>query len=319
MISAYLLANFGGPRNTQDCQAFLTSLLTDPDVTGGMLPSAIHKYLFTFIAKKRTKKVIPFYEAIGGRSPIYQDTESLAKILSSYLHAPVIPFHRYLEDTHTATIRKLEAFKNLRVLGVPLFPHFTYAVTGSIVRCIHKYLPEANISWIAHFGNHPAFLSCIIDHIRKFLQSHDIPEDNCCLLFSAHGLPVKYIRKGDPYSQQCEHSFLAISQQLHPIETHLCYQSKFGFGKWLSPATQTICATLATSKKYVLIVPFGFTSEHIETLYEIEKEYLPILRQRGYVALRIPTIYNSVHWGETLATIIQNSPHTAYPELIKSS
>lgn len=319
MISAYLLANFGGPRHIQDCETFLTTLLTDPDVTRDRLPSALHKHLFTFIAKKRTKKVIPLYKAIGGHSPIYQDTETLANRLSSYLHTPVIPFHRYLPDTHAATMHRLMTFKNSPIVGVPLFPHFTYSVTGSIVRCVHKYLPEANISWIAHFGNHPEFLSCTVNHIRTFLQLHDIPENDCCLLFSSHGLPVKYIQKGDPYRQQCELSFHAISQHLHPIETHLCYQSKFGWGTWLSPATQTVCATLKTEKKYVLIVPFGFTSEHIETLYEIEKDYLPILTKRRYVALRVPTIYHSTHWVKTLATIMQNSTYMQHVKLIKSS
>lgn len=319
MISAYLLANFGGPRHVRDCEAFLTALLTDPDVTGTWLPQPIHTRLFTFIAKQRAKKVLPLYQAIGGCSPIYQDTETLAKMLSSHLHAPVISFHRYLPDTHEDTLHKLMPWSNSQIVGIPLFPHFTYAVTGSIVRCIHKYLPKANISWIAHFGSHPEFLACIVNHIRSFLQSCNIPEDSCCLLFSSHGLPLKYIRQGDPYRQQCVDSFHAISQQLQPMETHLCYQSKFGFGEWLSPSTKTVCETLKTDKKYVLIIPFGFTSEHIETLYEIEKEYLPILNQRGYFALRVPTIYASTHWVETLAAIVRNSTYVRHTQLIKSS
>ncbi|WP_348663681.1 ferrochelatase [Chlamydia vaughanii] len=318
MVSAYLLANFGGPRQSSDIEVFLTSLLTDSDVTGGSLPSFIHKRLFTLIAKRRTHKVIPFYNCIGGFSPIYQDTESLAKTLSSYLDKPVITFHRYLPDTHRKTIQQLEAFQDAPIVGVPLFPHFTYAVTGSIVRFVYKHLPSLNISWISNFGNHPQFISCMIDHIQQFLQFHDIPEDNCCLLFSAHGLPMKYIHQGDPYNTQCEKSFEAISERLSNIETHLCYQSKFGPGKWLTPSTKKMCETLNTNKKYVLIVPFGFTSDHIETLYEIEKEYLSILTGRNYHALRIPTIYQSPNWVASLATIIQSSPHKEKLGLIKS-
>lgn len=99
---------------------FLTSLLTDRDVTGGFLPSFIHKRLFSFIAKKRTPKVLPQYNCIGGFSPIYEDTEALAKTLSSHLDAPVITFHRYLPDTHQQTIQQL------KTLGIVLLLAFLY-------------------------------------------------------------------------------------------------------------------------------------------------------------------------------------------------
>ncbi|MEF9496671.1 ferrochelatase [Chlamydia sp. 04-14] len=318
MVSAYLLANFGGPRHSNDIEVFLTSLLTDRDVTGGFLPSFIHKRLFSFIAKKRTPKVLPQYNCIGGFSPIYRDTESLAETLSVHLDTPVITFHRYLPDTHEHTIQQLKALGDCPIVGVPLFPHFTYAVTGSIVRFIHNQLPSLDISWVPHFGSHPQFISCMIDHILKFLQSHDIPINDCCLLFSAHGLPMRYVNKGDPYDIQCEKSFKAISARLENIETHLCYQSKFGPGKWLTPSTKDTCARLNTDKKYVLIVPFGFTSDHIETLYEIEKEYISILIERKYHALRVPAIYESPQWVESLATIIQSTPHVEKKSLIKS-
>ncbi|ASD30326.1 ferrochelatase [Chlamydia abortus] len=318
MVSTYLLANFGGPRHSHDVEVFLTSLLTDRDVTGGCLPSFLHKRLFSFIAKKRAPKVVPQYNCIGGYSPIYQDTEALAKTLSSHLDAPVITFHRYLPDTHSQTIQQLKTLGDLPVVGVPLFPHFTYAVTGSIVRFIHNHLPSLNISWVAHFGNHPQFISCMIDHILEFLQSHDIPTHDCCLLFSAHGLPMRYVNKGDPYNVQCEKSFAAISERLPNIETFLCYQSKFGLGKWLTPSTKEVCKTLKTNKKYVLIVPFGFTSDHIETLYEIEKEYIAILIDRKYQALRVPAIYQSPQWVQSLATIIQSTRYVEKHSLIKS-
>ncbi|BAE81641.1 ferrochelatase [Chlamydia felis Fe/C-56] len=317
MVSVYLLANFGGPRHASDIEVFLTSLLTDRDVTGKFLPPFIHKRLFSFIAKKRVAKVLPQYNCIGGFSPIYRDTEDLADTLSLYLDAPVITFHRYLPDTHQLTVQRLKAFGDCPVIGVPLFPHFTYSVTGSIVRFIHAHLPLLNISWISHFGNHPQFIFCMIDHILKFLQSHDISIHDCCLLFSAHGLPMRYINKGDPYNKHCEKSFKTISERLPNIETHLCYQSKFGPGRWLTPSTKDVCETLKTDKTYVLIVPFGFTSDHIETLYEIEKEYIPILKAREYRALRVPAIYQSPEWAASLATIIQSTPRAEKESLIK--
>ncbi|EPJ31143.1 ferrochelatase family protein [Chlamydia psittaci 84-8471/1] len=65
-------------------------------------------------------------------------------------------------------------------------------------------------------------------------------------------------------------------------------------------------------------MPFGFTSDHIETLYEIEKEYISILIDRKYQALRIPAIYQSPQWVQSLATIIQSTRHVEKNSLIKS-
>lgn len=315
MTHAYLLANFGGPRHNKDIEAFLTALLTDPDVTGAMLPRFLHKRIFTAIAKRRAPKILPLYDTIGGCSPIYQDTESLAHTLASHLRAPVISFHRYLPDTHALTIEQLSAYPH--IIGIPLFPHFTYAVTGSIVKCVHQYLPHHHIQWIAHFGNHPLFVTAMVNHIRSFLLSQEIAEENCCLLFSAHSLPVRHIRQGDPYQTQCARSFQAISQQLKPIQTCLCYQSKFGVGRWLSPSTRKVCTTLRSDKEYAIIVPFGFTSDHIETLYEIEKEYLPLLTKRKFKALRMPTMHQTPTWGSTLTKIILDSPYARASQLMR--
>lgn len=75
----YLLANFGGPRTSQEIVSFLQALLTDRDVTGGMIPSVLHRPLFSYIAKRRAPHVARQYAYLGGGSPIFQDTERLAQ------------------------------------------------------------------------------------------------------------------------------------------------------------------------------------------------------------------------------------------------
>ncbi|EPP34557.1 ferrochelatase [Chlamydia ibidis] len=319
MRPAYLLANFGGPRHQKDVENFLVSLLTDSCVTGNFLPPSLHKKLFSFIARRRSPKVTLQYLHIGGKSPIYQDTECLAKQLEDRLLCPVIPFHRYLPDTHETTLQSLSRLEeNRQIIGVPMFPHFTYAVTGSIVKFFHTHAKKHNISWIAQFGNHPSYISVMVKHIQQFLLTHEISNKDCCLLFSAHGLPLRYIRNGDPYDMQCEKSFKSLINNLGDMESYLCYQSKFGPGKWLQPSTKHICKTLHTKKRNIIIIPFGFISDHIETLYEIEEEYLPILDKRGYRALRLPAIYSSPLWIDYLIRIITGSPITSYHNLIKT-
>lgn len=318
MPKAYLLANFGGPRSTNDIESFLQALLTDPLVTGNFLSPFLHKKLFSMIAKRRAPKIARHYTRIGGCSPIYRDTENLASQLSIQLRAPVLTFHRYLPDTHASTLQQLnDLSKDYHFDALALFPHFTYSVTGSIIQFLHTHLSKISITWVANFGDHPTFISHTIQHIESFLAAIHVQKKDCCFLFSVHGLPEKYIRAGDPYQKECERSYKKIIQILSPGESILCYQSKFGLGRWLSPSTKHICQTLKTKKPYVIIVPFGFISDHIETLYEIDLLYLPILKKNQYQAFRVPSIYTSSLLISTLVDILRHSKKQSTQELLR--
>ncbi|WP_213318717.1 ferrochelatase [Chlamydiifrater volucris] len=317
MSRVYVLANFGGPRSLDEVEPFLTSLLTDPDVTGKILSEKLTKKLFTWIAKKRTPKVIPQYEAIGGFSPIASDTLKMAHQLQRTFQTPVIPFHRYLPSTHQETLSHLRDSTNQEVIGIPLFPHFTYCVTGSIIKFLSRHLPNIKWRWITNFGSHSSFIQTWISHLKEFFKKNKIPEDDCVLLFSFHGIPESMSKKGDPYASQCLESFGILRKAFPFSTTMLSFQSRFGPFKWLMPYTQKVCQTLISPKKHVAIVPLGFISDHLETLFEIENEYLPTLRERGYKAHRVPAIFESQHWMPALHAIVQTSTQTR-PEQIFS-
>lgn len=75
----YLIVNFGGPRDLNEVEEFLIELLTDQEVLRTPFPAFLHRMLFTRVAKKRSKKVVPDYALIGGKSPIFEDTEAVAE------------------------------------------------------------------------------------------------------------------------------------------------------------------------------------------------------------------------------------------------
>ncbi|WP_213358072.1 ferrochelatase [Chlamydiifrater phoenicopteri] len=307
MTQIYVLANFGGPRSLDEIEPFLTSLLTDPYVTGKIFSEKLTKKLFTWIAKKRTPKVIPQYAAIGGFSPIVKDTLTMSQHLERALCSPVIPFHRYLPHTYEETFSRLQQLNKREVVGIPLFPHFTYCVTGSIVNFLSKSLPNISWKWITDFGSHTAFIQSWIGHLKEFFKKNRVPEDDCVLLFSFHGIPESMSKKGDPYASQCRLSFNLLSKAFPFSETLLSFQSRFGPSKWLQPYTKKVCQTLKSKKKHIAIVPLGFISDHLETLFEIENEYLPTLAERGYKVYRVPAIFDSPLWPSALNEIVQTS------------
>ncbi|MFI5334271.1 MAG: ferrochelatase, partial [Chlamydiales bacterium] len=268
-----LLVNFGGPRSLSEIEPFLISLLTDRDVIRTKLPYFLQKLLFTRVAKKRAKKIEKDYLLIGGRSPIYEDTEHIAREVSLRAGVHVTAFHRYLNATHAQFIGSVSGPATV----FPLFPQFTYATTGSIARFFAEHLdPKVaeTLHWVKSYATHPAYVTVMQRCISEFMKEKKIEENETILLFSAHGLPQEFVDQGDVYQRECTDSFQAISAGFPHALARLSYQSKFGRGEWLRPYTDEICRDIcaySADRKQVVMIPLSFTSDHIETLFEIEK------------------------------------------------
>lgn len=308
---AYLVANFGGPRSLSEIEEFLTALLTDRDVIRTKLPGFLQTMLFRRIARKRSKKIIHDYQMIGGKSPIFQDTEDVAGAVGKLLEEEILTFHRYLPATHSAFINKMEALSQEKIVVFPMFPQFSYATTGSIARWFYEHLSSKTTSklrWVKSYPAHQEFVSCHQEAIRAFLRQNDLNSENTVLLFSAHGLPRQFICAGDIYQSECEASFHSVMSGLPGYKGLLTYQSKFGKGEWLRPYTDEACKEVHSwheGKQNIVFVPITFTSDHIETLYEVEHLYLPVIREQGLVAHRCPALGLQDGWIETIAKIMQ--------------
>lgn len=303
----YLLVNFGGPRNLDEIEPFLKELLCDPDVIRTRLPPFFHNWLFKRIARKRASTVRRDYEQIGGGSPIYADTEALAKALCEKLKAPVLTFHRYLPATHATALEQILNAKEVK--AIPLFPQFCYATTGSAARFL-SICPPQKIRWIKSYATHPAFIHAYQRRIASFLQEKNWREENTLLLFSAHGVPQIFIDEGDIYESECRLSVSGVMKAFPRALSHLSYQSKFGRGEWLKPYTNDVCEQILSwhqGRPHVAIVPISFTSDHIETLFEIERLYLPPIRAQGLHAARCPALNLEPYWIDALAQIAQET------------
>ncbi len=303
---AILLVNFGGPRSLDEIEPFLCELLTDRELIRTWLPP----FFFRRIAKKRAPKIRHDYESIGGKSPIYDTTETIASELRERLQVPVLTFHRYLPSTHADSLRAIEACRADEIRVFPFFPQFSYATTGSIATLFAKRLSSNNLRWIKSYPINPAFIRAWISTIRSFLEEHAIQEKDAAFLFSAHGLPRSFVEKGDPYEGECQASFRAILAAFPDAIGKLAYQSKFGRGEWLRPYTQDVCEDLSwvQGRKTVVFVPLAFTSDHIETLFEIEQLYVPIIKAKGIASLRCPALNLTPAWIDAIVQILEDEP-----------
>lgn len=310
--TTYLIVNFGGPRDLQEIEGFLKELLTDQEVIRTPFPSFLHRLLFTRVAKKRAVKIAPEYAKIGGKSPIYEDTEKMAAALQQNVRAPVLTFHRYLPTTHASFLSAVKQIpKDHQIRVFPMFPQFSYATTGSIALFFSRYLCGKSLnqlSWIKSYAAHPLYLRAFEQQIRLCLKQHQRKEEEVCLLFSAHAIPRKFVCTGDPYEKECYLSFNTLKKQFPQAVCHLSFQSQFNKQEWLRPYTSDVCeeiADWAQGRKTVVVVPLSFTSDHIETLFEIEELYLPIIRNQGFSAIRCPALNHHPDWIQAIIAIMQ--------------
>ena len=101
------------------------------------------------------------------------------------------------------------------------------------------------------------------------------------IVYSAHSLPAAFIDRGDPYLEHLRKTIRGIEAQTCRRGL-LCFQSRSGPVRWLSPSTPETIRNLAESGcKDILMVPISFVSDHVETLYEIDILYKEMARDLG--------------------------------------
>jgi ferrochelatase len=302
---AVVLANFGGPRSLEEVEEFLVELLSDQEVLRTPFPAWIHRLLFKRVARKRSRSVREDYALIGGRSPIFEDTESLALLLEGF---EVVTFHRYLPKTHPLFLERMEQISSERITVFPCFPQFSYATTGSMALWFQRHLPSSvveRLDWIRSYPSHPLYIAAMCQVLREFLEKNHLKEEEVLLLFSAHGLPQQFIDTGDSYQRECEQSFAAICAHFPNALVQLSYQSQFGKDPWIQPYTKEVCQKISLERRHVVVIPLSFTSDHIETLYEVEHLYLPLIRASGLFAYRCPALNLREEWVEAIASLIR--------------
>jgi ferrochelatase len=308
----------------EEIPSFLTSLLTDGDVIRTSFPRFFEKWFFKRVARQRAQIIAHDYKLIGGKSPIFEDTESIAQEIRSRLNLPVITFHRYLTETHAETIRLIQESSSAEFIVFPLFPQFSYATTGSIARFFEDNFDEKTLSrmrWIRSYPIHTNYISAMQNVIADFLKKERLEEKDVALFFSAHGLPQEFVDEGDPYERECHRSFDAIRKAFPKAHSLLAFQSKFGPGEWLRPYTSELCEIPQTwnhGKRNVVFIPLSFTSDHIETLFEIEYQYLPAIRAQGLEAFRCPAMNLRKDWLDAIVQILKEPFYAMNEHLIRN-
>lgn len=275
---AVVLFQLGGPDSQAAVEPFLYNLFCDPDIINFPGAFLARKLIAKLISTTRSKVVGQHYAEIGGGSPIRRLTEQQARALEAalkpHISARSIVAMRYWHPNTTEAIAALDSQPYDELVLLPLYPHYSFATTrSSLNEWNRQYKPRTPVKIIDHFHDHPDYIAGIVERINEVLSTLDRPDD-VHLVFSAHGLPLALVEKGDPYPKQIEET-VQLVRELGSWENPyvLCYQSKVGPQKWLQPSlTGTIERMAKSGITRMLVVPIAFLTEHIETLHEINIE-----------------------------------------------
>jgi protoporphyrin/coproporphyrin ferrochelatase len=286
---AVVLFQLGGPDTQSAVEPFLYNLFSDPDIINFPGSFLARKPLAKLISARRSKTVRRHYAEIGGGSPIRRLTEQQARALETALrpHLPARVFvaMRYWHPNTQEAIAALESTRFDELVLLPLYPHYSFATSGSSLKEWDRhYKPRGPVHLIENFYDHPDYIASIVERVNDILRQLPRPND-VHLVFSAHGLPLALIEKGDPYPRHIEATVKLVRELgAWPNPHVLCFQSRVGPQKWLTPSLRGTIEKLAgEGVRRALVIPISFLTEHIETLYEINIEAREHAESHGIV------------------------------------
>jgi ferrochelatase len=322
-----ILCNFGGPTKEEEVQPFLFLLFDDPLVI--KIPFAfLRRFLAKRISKKRAPESSKEYAKIGF-SPINKMTQiqadQLQEILrKDYPNTNVHVVNRYTAPFASEVIPKLK-LDGGKVFVITMYPQFCHSTTATSVR-------EVDIAFRERLGEKEVDSTRIYSwwHNQKYLEyctkqlSEKInqvlseqAEGPITVMFSAHGIPKRYRDKGDPYVTETNGHFNEIkrrilkqmkekSQDYSRLVWELSFQSRVGPVEWVKPYTDETIDRLSKERGgHLLIYPISFTSDHIETLYEMDVTYKEQALEGGFKSYyRVSGANEDIEFTKCLADIL---------------
>ena len=314
MRKAVILFNLGGPDKLESVEPFLFNLFNDPAILN--LPAIFRYPLAKLISNRRAPVAKKIYNELGGSSPILKLTKDQSIALEKNLNQNKLNekykcfvvmrcWHPRAEEV----IKNVKLYNPNEIILMPLYPQYSAATSGSSIKEWNEVCKKNNYkiktSTICCYPTDENFINAHVKEISKKIK--DI--NNFKLIFSAHGLPKKNIKKGDPYQWQVEQSVNKIVKNLNynNLDWVLSYQSRVGPLKWIEPSTDDVIIENSKIGKHIVLVPIAFVSEHSETLVELDIEYKKLATDNGCNEYtRVPALGTNEDFIQAMSELIIN-------------
>ena len=290
-----LLVNLGTPdtADTRGVRAYLREFLSDPRVIedqGLLWKLALNGVILRVRPARKARDYRKIWNTEKNESPLKTITraqaEKLARGIADHDHLEVDWAMRYGNPSIRAGIVALIARGCSRLLVVPLYPQYSAATSATVCDEVFRVLGEMRaqptLRVTPPYYDDPDYIEALAVSIDAHLAS--LPFQPELIVASYHGMPQKYVDKGDPYEAQCIATTDALRKRmgLEASKLVLTFQSRFGFDEWLKPYTDKTIEQLAKDgvRRIAVVMP-GFSADCLETLEEIAQENAEIFKHNG--------------------------------------
>ena len=290
-----LLVNLGTPdsADARGVRVYLKEFLSDPRVIedqGLKWKLVLNGIILRIRPGRKARDYQKIWNREKNESPLKTITraqsEKLAEAISDHDHVAVDWAMRYGNPSIPSRIDALTAQGCDRLLVVPLYPQYSAATSATVCDEVFRVLgdmrAQPTLRVTPPYYDDPDYIEALAVSINAHLAT--LPFQPDVIVASFHGMPQKYIDKGDPYQAQCIATTNALRKRmgLDASKLKLTFQSRFGFDAWLQPYTDKTMEQLAKDGvRRIAVVTPGFSADCLETLEEIAQENAEIFKHNG--------------------------------------
>jgi protoporphyrin/coproporphyrin ferrochelatase len=289
-----LLCNLGTPDapKTVELRRYLKEFLSDPRVVE--VPRLLWWMILNLIILRiRPRRSAKLYQTVWSDegSPLMVHSRAQVAGVKALLDknfnddVPVVLGMRYGNPSMESAIQQLTDMNVRDITVLPLYPQYSGATTGSTFDAVAqvftktRWVPE--LHFVGSYHQSPLYIQALCNSIQAHIDQHGMPDK---LMFSYHGTPERYLKKGDPYHCLCHQTTRLVREKMGLDEDRIMttFQSRFGREPWLQPYTdKTLEAMPAGAVKHVAVICPGFSSDCLETIEEIDGEGREIFIEHG--------------------------------------
>lgn len=290
-----LLVNLGTPdtADARGVRVYLKEFLSDPRVIedqGLVWKLVLNGIILRTRPSRKAKDYLKIWNTAQNESPLKtisrSQSDKLAAALDNSDRVVIDWAMRYGNPSMQSRIEALIAQGCDRILVVPLYPQYSAATSATVCdevfRVFRALRAQPTLRVSPPYYDDPVYIDALAASIKAHLATLSFEPE--MILASFHGMPQKYIDKGDPYYDQCVATTDALRARLgfDARKLMLTFQSRFGFDPWLQPYTDKTVEKLAKDgvRRLAVITP-GFSADCLETLEEIAQENAEIFRHNG--------------------------------------
>lgn len=295
-----LIMAYGGPASLGEIPGYLADIRTGRVTTPAVL-----------------EEITNNYRQIGGKSPLLEFTTAQIDAIKTHFDQDDVHFYlgmRHWEPWIEEVVGQMLADGITHAVSLVLAPHYSGLSIAKYLKKIEAGMQmyRGHIEWehVKSYHDAPKYIEALANRVEDGLSRWPENErETVHVIFSAHSLPVRIIKQGDPYDDQLQETARLVAEKasLPNSQWSWSYQSAGRSPEpWLGPQLEAYIPQLAEKGiKNVVSIPIGFVSDHVEILFDIDIEAQKAARESGVRLERPPALNTDPLFIGQLAEILQ--------------